>query len=113
MELVTKQYRVSVPGRECRKCVSYKRPYCDITGTYTWEKNFCEDWARKELKEVKEEVNMGCDPWVEAEAAAKKQEKVVVKVTAPSEQVVVEPVKPEPVKSESVKTKKWSRKNGK
>ena len=47
MELATKQYRVSIPGKECRKCVNYKRPLCKLTGTYTWEKNHCEDYERK------------------------------------------------------------------
>ena len=48
MELATKSYRVTVPGKECRKCSRYKRPLCGLTKTYTWEKNHCEDYERKE-----------------------------------------------------------------
>ena len=44
MNLSTKQYRVSIPGKECRKCTHYKRPRCNLTSTYTWDKAYCEDW---------------------------------------------------------------------
>jgi len=47
MNLSTKQYRVSVSGIECRKCVFYKRPKCVKTNTFVWEKNFCENYERK------------------------------------------------------------------
>ena len=48
MDLATKTYRVSIPGKECRKCVNYKRPLCNLTRTHTWEKNYCEDYRHKE-----------------------------------------------------------------
>jgi len=51
MELATKQYRVSVTGGQCRKCEHYKRPVCGLTGTYTWEKGFCEDYEWKKREE--------------------------------------------------------------
>lgn len=51
MDLTTKQYRVSIPGKQCRKCVHYKRPMCLLMNLPVWAKNHCDDYERKESQE--------------------------------------------------------------
>jgi hypothetical protein len=52
MDLATKVYHVLLPGQECRKCVHYKRPRCVLTDTFTWAKNYCDDYERKNGEEA-------------------------------------------------------------
>ena len=49
MELATRQYRVSVEGKQCRRCSHYKRPFCSLTWTHTTAKGYCDDWFNNEI----------------------------------------------------------------